>query len=385
MRHDACATCEAVTRGQGAQREVGVLAVGAPEALVEATELAQDGATVGHVGGRPRSSLEAGDVALPVRRSPVDGSRHDDAALAGGDVVVEVEVVGERRGSTRRSGTTSSSRNAIHVARDARHPTLRAAAGPRATGGEDGDVERPDVDGQRADGVASIVDDQHATGELLVAECPSSVRSDGRPMVGTTTSTSAVRSDGRLRPTGGHARRGDIVLLTVNLEDDTIDPSPAVSALRSVGDAADYPRREGSKRGRHPPRRAHGQFGLHTIGRTSMGMDADPVGNWHRAGSGPTPGCGLFSGACRRQTSLDKDALLRRHGLQVTAQRLAVLRAVSERPHSAADDICTVVRAEIGAISRQAVYDALAVAHRQGRPPAHPARWIAGPLRGSRR
>ena len=51
--------------------------------------------------------------------------------------------------------------------------------------------------------------------------------------------------------------------------------------------------------------------------------------------------------------------LLRRHGLQVTAQRLAVLRAASERPHGTADDIYTTVRAEIGAISRQAVYDAL--------------------------
>ena len=45
--------------------------------------------------------------------------------------------------------------------------------------------------------------------------------------------------------------------------------------------------------------------------------------------------------------------------MQVTAQRLAVLRAVSDRSHSTADDIYTVVRAEIGAISRQAVYDAL--------------------------
>jgi Fur family transcriptional regulator, stress-responsive regulator len=61
------------------------------------------------------------------------------------------------------------------------------------------------------------------------------------------------------------------------------------------------------------------------------------------------------------ETSADKDALLRRHGLQVTAQRLAVLRAVSDGPHSTADDIYTVVRAEIGAISRQAVYDALAI------------------------
>jgi Fe2+ or Zn2+ uptake regulation protein len=56
----------------------------------------------------------------------------------------------------------------------------------------------------------------------------------------------------------------------------------------------------------------------------------------------------------------DKAALLRRHGMQITAQRLAVLRAVSERPHSTADDIDKVVRAEIGAISRQAVYDVLA-------------------------
>jgi Fe2+ or Zn2+ uptake regulation protein len=54
------------------------------------------------------------------------------------------------------------------------------------------------------------------------------------------------------------------------------------------------------------------------------------------------------------------DALLRRHGLAVTAQRLAVLRAVADRPHSTADDIAVVVRADIGAISRQAVYDALA-------------------------
>jgi Fe2+ or Zn2+ uptake regulation protein len=60
------------------------------------------------------------------------------------------------------------------------------------------------------------------------------------------------------------------------------------------------------------------------------------------------------------ETSADNDALLRRYGLLVTAQRLAVLRALSDRPHSTADDIYTAVRAEIGAISRQAVYDALA-------------------------
>jgi Fur family ferric uptake transcriptional regulator len=52
---------------------------------------------------------------------------------------------------------------------------------------------------------------------------------------------------------------------------------------------------------------------------------------------------------------------LREHGLQVTAQRLAVLRAVSAQPHGTAHDVAAAVRAEIGAISRQAVYDALAI------------------------
>ena len=53
------------------------------------------------------------------------------------------------------------------------------------------------------------------------------------------------------------------------------------------------------------------------------------------------------------------DMLLRAHGINVTAQRLAVLRAVSDAPHSTADDIYHVVRAGLGAVSRQAVYDAL--------------------------
>jgi len=60
-------------------------------------------------------------------------------------------------------------------------------------------------------------------------------------------------------------------------------------------------------------------------------------------------------------TGVDHSAMLRAHGLQVTAQRLAVLRAVAERPHGTADDVDKAVRAEIGAVSRQAVYDALGV------------------------
>ncbi len=72
--------------------------------------------------------------------------------------------------------------------------------------------------------------------------------------------------------------------------------------------------------------------------------------------------------------------LLRRHGVQVTAQRLAVLRAVTGRPHGTADDVAEVVRSEIGAISRQAVYDALGVLVEKGllrriQPSGSPARY----------
>ncbi len=49
------------------------------------------------------------------------------------------------------------------------------------------------------------------------------------------------------------------------------------------------------------------------------------------------------------------------HGVQITAQRLAVLRAISARPHCTADEVAASVRRTIGAISRQAVYDALAI------------------------
>lgn len=57
----------------------------------------------------------------------------------------------------------------------------------------------------------------------------------------------------------------------------------------------------------------------------------------------------------------DPADLLRQRGVQVTAQRLAVLRAVSGHPHVTADGAAEIARAEIGAISRQSVYDALGV------------------------
>ena len=72
--------------------------------------------------------------------------------------------------------------------------------------------------------------------------------------------------------------------------------------------------------------------------------------------------------------------LLRRHGIQVTAQRLAVLAAVSQKPHCTADDVGAAVRTEIGVISRQAVYDALGVLADKGlirriQPAGSPARY----------
>jgi Fur family ferric uptake transcriptional regulator len=76
----------------------------------------------------------------------------------------------------------------------------------------------------------------------------------------------------------------------------------------------------------------------------------------------------------------DPAQLLRDHGLQVTAQRLAVLRAVSERPHATADNVAEAVRAEIGSISKQAVYDALGMLAEKGlirriQPAGSPARY----------
>jgi Fur family ferric uptake transcriptional regulator len=77
---------------------------------------------------------------------------------------------------------------------------------------------------------------------------------------------------------------------------------------------------------------------------------------------------------------VDHAALLREHGLQVTAQRLAVLRAAAAAPHGTAEDIERGVRAEIGSISRQAVYDALGILTEKGllrriQPAGSPARY----------
>ncbi|MEP7202872.1 MAG: Fur family transcriptional regulator [Ilumatobacteraceae bacterium] len=59
--------------------------------------------------------------------------------------------------------------------------------------------------------------------------------------------------------------------------------------------------------------------------------------------------------------SVDPIQLLRQQGFNVTAQRLAVLRAVAGRPHLTAEEVVDIVRADIGTISHRAVYDAVGV------------------------
>ena len=76
----------------------------------------------------------------------------------------------------------------------------------------------------------------------------------------------------------------------------------------------------------------------------------------------------------------DPAELLRQRGIQVTAQRLAVLRAVSAQPHISADAVAEAVRTEIGAISLQSVYDALGLLVSEGlvrriQPAGSPARY----------
>ncbi len=76
----------------------------------------------------------------------------------------------------------------------------------------------------------------------------------------------------------------------------------------------------------------------------------------------------------------DSGSVLRGSGLQVTAQRLAVFRAVSDSPHITADGVTEAVRSELGTISRQSVYDALGVLVDKGiirriQPAGSPARY----------
>src|SRR5690349_5924527 len=73
-------------------------------------------------------------------------------------------------------------------------------------------------------------------------------------------------------------------------------------------------------------------------------------------------------------------AALRGAGLRVTAPRRAVLTWLAGHPHSTADAVGQGVRAELGTISVQAVYDVLAACVDAGlvrriEPAGHPARF----------
>ncbi|WHP17584.1 Fur family transcriptional regulator [Cellulomonas sp. ES6] len=72
--------------------------------------------------------------------------------------------------------------------------------------------------------------------------------------------------------------------------------------------------------------------------------------------------------------------LLRRHGLRVTAPRVAVLDAVASMPHADADAVLRHARTALPTVSVQAVYDVLhaltdAGILRRIEPAGHPARY----------
>jgi Fur family ferric uptake transcriptional regulator len=58
-------------------------------------------------------------------------------------------------------------------------------------------------------------------------------------------------------------------------------------------------------------------------------------------------------------TLTDPVAQLRGAGLRVTRPRLAVIEALHRRPHADVDSITDMVRAELGTVSTQAIYDVL--------------------------
>lgn len=58
-------------------------------------------------------------------------------------------------------------------------------------------------------------------------------------------------------------------------------------------------------------------------------------------------------------TDIDHAAALRGVGLRVTGPRVATLSVVTEHPHADADFIAMQVRARLGTVSKQAVYDVL--------------------------
>jgi len=60
-------------------------------------------------------------------------------------------------------------------------------------------------------------------------------------------------------------------------------------------------------------------------------------------------------------TTTDFEGLLRGAALRVTRPRVAVLTAVHAHPHADTDSVLGAVRADLGEVSHQAVYDVLKV------------------------
>src|SRR4051794_40323077 len=60
------------------------------------------------------------------------------------------------------------------------------------------------------------------------------------------------------------------------------------------------------------------------------------------------------------------EAVLRGASLRVTRPRLAVLAVVHEHPHVDTETVIDAVRADLGTVSHQAVYDVLRVLTRAG-------------------
>ena len=79
-------------------------------------------------------------------------------------------------------------------------------------------------------------------------------------------------------------------------------------------------------------------------------------------------------------TASEFEPLLREARLRVTRPRLAVLSAVHDHPHADTDSLIGVVRADLGEVSHQTVYDVLRVLTQVGlvrriQPPGSTARY----------
>lgn len=62
---------------------------------------------------------------------------------------------------------------------------------------------------------------------------------------------------------------------------------------------------------------------------------------------------------CGHVPTADPVALLKGAGLRVTQPRVAVINALEQHPHAEVDRVADVARADLGAVSTQAVYDVL--------------------------